>query len=373
MMLSKPTPLLPDSRNAELLDAQSLPYPTPARIRGLDGLRAAAVVWVMISHYCPEKGTMGVLDRMIRSGAFGVEVFFVLSGFLITYLLLNEEVATGSISLKLFYARRALRIVPPLFFYLFVLAALCFVGVVSVTPIDFIASSFFFRNFVGTAVETGHLWTLAIEEQFYLLFPLFLLIVATSSKRVRITFVLCALLPFWSYYILHAAKPASMNYTRTDVRVQPLLIGALLALMVAEPVSRRLLRGPCAQGTWISCAAVAFLLLAQTTNLLNVPVFRLFVPSGCGLSIAVIINTLLHNQRAAYVAVLELPAVAWLGRLSYSLYLWQQLFAAHILHIKPTWFRVFPINVLFAVGCAVFSYYILERPLMSLRKYLRHH
>ena len=316
---------------------------------------------------------MGVLDRMIRSGAFGVEVFFVLSGFLITYLLLNEEKLTGSISLKLFYARRALRIVPPLAFYLLVLVALCFVGVVSVTPIDFIASSFFFRNFAGTAVETGHLWTLAIEEQFYLLFPLFLLITTTSSKRIGITFALCALLPLWSYYVLHAAEPASMNYTRTDVRVQPLLIGALLALMLAEPVSRRLLRGSWAQGAWISSAAVAYLVVAQTTNILNIPVLRLFVPSGCGLSIAVIINTLWHNQTAFYVSVLELPAVAWLGRLSYSLYLWQQLFAGHIRHIKPTWFRVLPLNILLAIGCAVISYYILERPLMSLRRYLRHH
>ncbi len=123
------------------------------RLPGLDGLRGIAVLLDLLLHYCPHTATRTVLDRIIRRGGFGVEVFFVLSGFLITDLLLREERAHGHISIRLFYARRALRILPPLLLLLIFLAVARGWGGIQTPVRDLFAGLFFFRNYAGTSGE----------------------------------------------------------------------------------------------------------------------------------------------------------------------------------------------------------------------------
>src|SRR5271165_53500 len=168
------------------------------RLAGLDGLRGYAVLFVMFSHYYVGK-LFGISeDRLITLGVYGVEIFFILSGFLITFLLLKEEREYGRIALGLFFGRRALRILPPVFFFLLTLVLLTGLGFFNIPVLDFIAGACFFRNYVTDgSPETGHLWTLAIEEHFYLAWPFFLVLISSKPARAVICgFIICAA-PFW--------------------------------------------------------------------------------------------------------------------------------------------------------------------------------
>ena len=145
-------------------------------VPGLDGVRALAVGLVIFEHSVvfdqfSHFGSVG-----LSGGHTGVALFFVLSGYLITTLLLREEERTGFISLRFFYIRRALRLFPALWLYLFVVAVLTLAGWLPHNPWhSFFSSLLYFRNIVGRGHETDQLWSLSIEEQFYIIWPLILI------------------------------------------------------------------------------------------------------------------------------------------------------------------------------------------------------
>jgi peptidoglycan/LPS O-acetylase OafA/YrhL len=163
------------------------------KLPSLDGWRAVSIALVLLLHssYAP-----GFLSRFhwpimrFDAGDLGVRFFFVISGFLITFLLLQEHAKHDAISLKHFYMRRALRILPVYFFYLFVLG---FLTRYSQAPSAWLANATFTTNFFGTPWSTGHLWSLGVEEQFYLLWPWFLVVVLNRqegcSKLLKILIV----------------------------------------------------------------------------------------------------------------------------------------------------------------------------------------
>src|SRR6266478_1710213 len=131
------------------------------RIPGLDGLRAISIALVLAYHSADPM----LAPHSFRSkGNFGVEVFFVLSGYLITWLLLTEESVDGSFRLRAFYARRALRILPPALFYIACVSTLGLLGVIAMKLWDVVPCIFFFRNLTTGANVTEHFWSLAIEE-----------------------------------------------------------------------------------------------------------------------------------------------------------------------------------------------------------------
>ena len=342
------------------------------KLPGLDGLRAVAVSLVLFAHFCPRFSAKPTLDRLVEQGGFGVEIFFVLSGFLITHLLIREEQTSGNISIRLFYLRRALRILPPLLAFLAFLALASALGAVNVPAIDMISGLFFLRNYIGTSLETGHLWSLAIEEQFYLIWPISLVFIGSVRWRLYLTAALVCLLPFWQNLSFRLAGGAqAVNGWRTDLRMEPLAIGALLALLLAVPTTRSLLTHRFVQGPWPAAGALIFLCLALLTNALDVPVLRAFLPTMMWLCVAVAINCSIHGRDSLLTTVLETKPLVWLGTLSYSLYLWQQPFAPRLPHVPTTWFRTFPVDLLLALFLATCSYYIIERPFLSLRGRLR--
>jgi peptidoglycan/LPS O-acetylase OafA/YrhL len=150
--------------------------PRTGRITGLDGIRALAIGLVLFSHRVIFDEFTYLRPIGINAGYAGVVVFFALSGFLITMLLLREELQTGRISLPLFYVRRALRLFPALWVYLFVVGAVCLAGALPHHPwYSLVSSLMYVRNLVGRGHETDHLWSLSIEEPFYLLWPLALI------------------------------------------------------------------------------------------------------------------------------------------------------------------------------------------------------
>jgi peptidoglycan/LPS O-acetylase OafA/YrhL len=358
------------SETASLAPAPEAVVPTPAPVsprpsesclRGylptLDGWRAIAILMVISSH---ERLVIG--RSWLANGGIGVSIFFGLSGFLICSRLLEEHASTGGISLRGFYVRRAFRIFPAAWTYLAGLAVLTAVGALAVQPSEFLGSVFFFRNYYPATDRwyTEHFWSLAVEEHFYLLFPALLALCGTGRARWVVPLLALAVAAWRAldnrFKWLSDALPHAYPYFRTDFRLDSLLWGCWTAMLVARYHER--LRGRLILAIGLVSAAVV---IGSTSNVIQVPTAVLVALIPWMLAATVL------RPRGVVGRVLELPPVRWIGRLSYSLYLWQQLFfVGWTYNLAPAMYpwQDFPWNVLALVSCASASYYLLERPLM---------
>jgi peptidoglycan/LPS O-acetylase OafA/YrhL len=313
------------------------------RIPSLDGLRAISILMVVVGHWAE------LHYRSDVAGAFanlGVRVFFVISGYLITTLLLKEYGKTSTIDLGAFYVRRAYRILP---------AAMAFM-----LPIFLVywhelrwyhmaAAVFYVANFdYAHPWFLGHLWSLSVEEQFYLLWPYALR--KWHAHRVRILLGVVAIAP--AYRVLCHFLGLHGRGDETFPAVADILaIGCLLAIF-SHRVPR--IRGSVALAMVVPVVLVPTYwgtIRFHTTAVLLVILWPLLHLSIAGL--------VLHVVQTPY-RILNMRPVEWLGRISYSLYLWQQVFSFGP-HPRP-WFYV-----LFAVGMASASYYVIEQPMLRLR------
>ena len=219
------------------------------RIPSIDGLRAVSIAMVVIAHSRIEQRVLPILKPLVAilgNGPQGVSIFFVISGFLITKLLLEEEDRSGALSLRDFYVRRAFRILPACYAFLAALLILKQVGLVTVSPLGWLSAAFFARNY-ALPVEradwyTAHCWSLSVEEQFYLLWPL-ILRVAGRRKATWIASLLIAAGPFSraiTYEILPSARTDIIYLTHT--RVDTLMFGCLTALLWHSVCFRRIVQ-----------------------------------------------------------------------------------------------------------------------------------
>jgi peptidoglycan/LPS O-acetylase OafA/YrhL len=329
----------------------------PNRIRGLDGMRAVSALGVMCFHYVDSMSGIipDWMDRVMRRGMLGVEVFFVISGFLITRSLLRDESKSGSLELRDFYVKRAIRILPPAFAFLLVLLLLKNVFNILVPNFDFLSCAVFFRNWVDGAGLTAHYWSLSIEEQFYIMWPLLLLVVRTPKWRLLLTGCLLILGP-----VFRATHPFSIeNPWATHVHCDGLLTGCALAQIMQRDISHRILP------SWFVRSESVFILILLTYGALTTKQFEF---AGCmqWVLIALMLVYVMGARQGVVDWLLNCRVVVWIGTISYSLYLWQQLFCG----VHPL-LTIFPINFLCAFTCAATSYYVVERPFMRLRKKLR--
>lgn len=334
-----------------------------SRLPGLDGLRAVAVLLVVFHHLCSQ-GTFGrwpALAATLKHGSFGVQIFFVLSGFLITFLLLREERRSGTIDLKRFYFRRSLRILPPALVFLGAMLVLTLLGLVSIGNRDFLFSFLFIRNAYGTggSPEVAHFWSLAVEEQFYLTWPFFMLLFR-GRTRLTLTIALIAALAVW-----RATEIAHFGVTAAGA--ESLLIGCLLA-QVRD-----------ARPDWLSMSAPRLRtgVVAVAAAVVAIVAFAGIAPleaSGLAqtaalLAVAAIIATVAAGNVPGISTALSLRPVEWIGRLSYSLYLWQQVFCWSSIsgrYATADW----PSLIVASFLTAAFSYYVVEQPALAWRQRL---
>lgn len=206
-----------------------------AYIPSLDGWRAVAILIVLTSH-------LGL--GHIVPGGLGVTIFFFLSGYLITTLLIQEHGRKGSISISNFYIRRALRLMPPLVTTLALIYSLTATGITqgNVSLTGFTAQLLYFANYYylffdsgnTTPAGTGIFWSLAVEEHFYLIFPfLFSVLFRRSNGRTLVVALIatCAITLVWRYALIGIwESPASRTYYATDTRIDSIVFGCLLAL-----------------------------------------------------------------------------------------------------------------------------------------------
>jgi peptidoglycan/LPS O-acetylase OafA/YrhL len=318
------------------------------RIPSLDGLRAISIVLVILSHLVKWKHVSAPV--LGSYGALGVFVFFVLSGYLITNLLLREHERSATISLRDFYFRRAFRIFPAAFVFLAVVTVLYWkqIGWLHLAAaLFYVANMDMFRPWIF-----GHLWSLSIEEQFYLLWPFAL----KNWYRHKTAILLGAFLitPVFQTALL-AFKVHNGLVGSLPVYSSQLAIGCLLAVFaprlprIPKPVALIML--------------TAFILIPWfPANTALRTLFLLFILSPM-LHIAVA-GLVLHVIQVPYRVLNWLP-IAWLGRISYSLYLWQELFCSNAA-LHAGFVLVIP-----AVACACLSYYLVEQPMLRLRERVR--
>ena len=333
-------------------------------VAALDGLRAVAIGLVLVSHvtiYAPHDAWLR--QFALGCGATGVTLFFVLSGYLITTLLLREESRYGAVDMRAFYIRRALRLLPASYLYVGTIAVLAAAAVIAVPVHDLLASVLYVRNLVGRAHETGHLWSLAIEEQFYFAWPLLLLALA-PRRRLGVAVGLVALLVAWRVVLVlsgHAPSAAAL-YTRTDLRIDNLLVGCVLALVLARPGAAI---PPAWRRGWVGVATAA-LLVATGYVAEPHPLGGTIERTAVALAAMLVLVWVLASRDLPGTWVLRTPVAQWLGRLSYGIYLWQQLFLGPESPALP--FRSSPVvGVALALLAAQLSYHLVERPFLRLK------
>ena len=342
----------------------------PERLPSLDGLRGISAAMVVLGH--AEKLLKvgrhllfgaGVVDVW---GPVGVTLFFVISGFLITRLLIAEQDESGAINLFRFFVRRGLRILPAYWVYLSTIAVLACAGAVVAGRGGFAHAFSFTTDYVNPdSWVLNHSWSLSVEEQFYALWPLLLVIVgAAKARRTALLLIFAApLARVLTYFYVPHLRPAITSMLH--LRVDALMIGCWAALeQRLNPSSRPLeILGRPRTAAFAAAYCVLIAGIVRHVGFANVAFgYGLEELSACS-----IVLWALRHPASKPARVLNSPAFVHAGAISYSLYLWQQLW---LTHERPTPLWKIPLLVIGAVLCAEASYRLVERPLLRLRSRL---
>lgn len=330
-------------------------FGTQRTVPSLDGLRAISIAFVLVTHLIAAGHVSGGLSRVGKLGEFGVRIFFVISGYLITSILLAELRPKDWISLPRFYFRRMLRLLPAAYSYILVVAVLAAKHFVSLERWDLTAAITYTMNYhEERAWSLGHLWSLAVEEQFYLVWPLILRTLG-QLRSVPFLIALVVVAPF-----LRLASPYVGPAFNFLVWSDALATGCLLAILRKDlGANRRYAR--LLASRWFFLVPVAALLANFVPS---IKVYWLVSETVMNLSIAASADWAMRNADTAVGRFLNLPAVSFMGVLSYSLYLWQQIF------LNPesgSPYCVFPLNIILAVAMALVSYLMIEAPFLRFR------
>ncbi len=335
------------------------------RVPSIDGFRAISITLVVIHHLLnKEKADVNPLWYLIGNGFLGVFIFFVISGFLITTLLLREADSTGRISLSAFYLRRAFRILPPLYFYIAfaVLAAWALgtpLSVASISEAATLTQNIVIRN---SPWQFEHFWSLCIEEQFYLIWPItigYFIIRHRRQTAIRLVVALIVIAPILRTGVFVCCHDQALRHYLLGLlpaKMDALMYGCGTALAVGTPSFEKV---------YERASALIWLLLlwvAVISNYLTLRYGNYFSMSIGqtidGFCIAIMITWAARNAAGAAGRILNCRPVVHIGLISYSVYIWQTWF----LHAENhTVFGQTPWNLLSIWLAAEFSYFGIER------------
>lgn len=342
------------------------------RIASLDGFRAISIVMVLYGHLSGTRWFPVTHEAYKQSAGdlahLGVLIFFVISGFLITSLLMSEREKTGTISMKRFYLRRVLRIFPAFYTLILALIVANLIGWISLTGHDFAYALTYTVNYdPDSSWQIGHLWSLSIEEQFYLLWPLTLL--ALRQRRALIVAIAAIFIgPLVRAGILEWMFHVNPHTPLANMTIFPAMFDYL-----ATGCALALLRPWLLEQTWyLRLTGTRWLMLAVPLILLinrlsGYTVVMLLGSPVMNLCIALLIESSTRHSDSLAGRFLNWKPIAFLGVLSYSLYLWQQPFLDRYSH---SWVTAFPQNLVLAFVAALLSYHVVERSFLGLRRRL---
>jgi peptidoglycan/LPS O-acetylase OafA/YrhL len=334
------------------------------RVAEFDGLRAIAVTLVMIFH---------TTRTEFAGGWIGVDIFFVLSGFLITSILAREFDDTSSIKFGQFYIRRALRLFPALALMLALYAA-----IVLPFTTDFsryfeaiIAAAFYGMNWIrafqiDAEGHIGHTWSLAVEEQFYLVWPLVLIFAMKRGGRplaFKVALALVAAVAIWRMYLTESGAVPIRTYAGFDTRADALFIGCAFALISLSSdltaLATRTVAIPIAV-----IMAVSFL-TPWDTRWLALGGSTVIATCAAWLLVAC-----LNEPKGLFFSLLRSAPIQYCGRISYGIYLWHAMMASLLsnsrYHFSPLLISLIvpPVTLIIATA----SFFLIEKPFLKLKE-----
>lgn len=310
------------------------------KIPSLDGLRAVAILCVIASHW------IGRFRQAGQLGHFGVTAFFVISGYLITELMLRERVRTGDVSIKRFYQRRALRILPAYVVYLLAIAVLALANVYQIKARGWLGALTYTSCFMIPSMTWAlvHTWSLSVEEHFYLIWPVLFRGLRPRTAIGLLSMVILAS-PALRHYTERWFDPAYSSFSQ----MSSIAAGCLLAFVLGYGV--RL-----SSWTWGLGAVGIFALSFTGQDPLRAALLDTERAVGFALLMAMILSL---SPRNPIYRVLNWPLLAQIGVLSYSLYLWQQPLTDGRM---PIWLGAPLLGII-----AFASYRFIESPFLRLK------
>ncbi len=344
---------------------------TSGRIPGLDGLRALSILIVILGHFfLPNTGGVAAL---------GVYVFFAISGFLITRLLFLENKKTGSVSAKNFYSRRFFRLYPVLLFYLVVIAGINLLHGDKNQPSEIFSVLFYYINYLSgyrilhnepLVMQVGVLWSLSIEEHFYLIVPLFFIAVKGRPRPLfwfaSLACVIPLILRCLYVYLWPEIIGKLITYRNSETRFDSIAVGVMLAILCETKVREKVVRVLSSRTAFALAGLTVFVSVLIKNDLFKETLRFSLISLSC---VPLICGIVFGKHLSLFQRIANLPLFVWIGKLSYSLYVWHG-FAAYFLvllgyqHTYPG-FGTAGVAVTFALASC--SYYLVETPFLRLR------
>lgn len=350
--------------------------PIESRLHGLDGWRAIAILFVLIGHgalngHISTPETASFVQSHLPNGRDGVRIFFILSGFLITSLLLREELKTGRLYIFSFFARRTLRIFPVYLIYVAAIACLNIYWDWGFSWRNFIAPLTFSTGLWLEEYNTwvfGHFWTLTVEELFYLCWPVFF---SFAYRQVRIPFALFTIvgLPVLRVVTLGTLYQPYFQYGFL-LNIDFIMMGCLAAILVDR------FKSEIAKiETWVGTTAIVIGLsvfwgaerwvqYGSTSWPSSIDIGIASTLMGAGLAVAISASTLF--TRSTITRLLEFPPLKTLGGISYGVYIWQQLIINPYQATLYSW-QMFPANILASILAGWLSWHLIEKWFLRLK------
>jgi peptidoglycan/LPS O-acetylase OafA/YrhL len=337
-----------------------------SRIPSLDGLRAISILLVLLSHIAGTRNAypLQTLSPFGDIGNLGVRVFFVISGFLITTLLLDELNKTGRISLPWFYFRRTLRIFPANYVLVAAIGLASLAGWVTLSRYDLLGSFAYLQNYYPhRSWSLGHLWSLAVEEQFYLIWPATLALLGRGRAfKVVLSMLVFAPVVRIGMWLSLPLEWRELTDTAFPAVMDPLAIGCVLAIARKQLESQAwymsLLASPV-------LAALPILAVAVNAPLVDRP----RIAYAVGLPVVNLLIAIILHRAVAFPGNTSGRLLNWgplqaMGVLSYSIYLWQQPF---LNRNSAGFVNSFPVNIALVMVFAPTSYFLVESTMLRLR------
>lgn len=363
-------------RESSLTDS----FSKTARHPGLDGIRGIAILIVVLRHAAGQ-----LVERLppaiewhfyvFANGNLGVTIFFVLSGYLITLVLAREADSPLEVILKNFYFKRVLRIFPAFFFYLVVILALALLSKIQLNMNAWFAAFFFVMNYFHGRPDShlvGHTWSLAVEEQFYIIWPLFFYWVTRKlDQRFKILIFLLACAPLVRALQRVATSIFDLNWIHWDLnsmfhtRYDSLLIGCVLALLIDNVKFQNWMRKYFSRD-WIYLFLVPCILLLPEVPLSQLKIKNFMFEDFFVLPIQnLLIACCIWRAYNYFGKILDFifcfGPLRYLGKISFSVYLW------HLLFLNIEHFSIF-FKLVFVILAGFFSYQFIERPFLKLKE-----
>ena len=343
----------------------------------LDGFRGISILLVLIHH---------LYHPLMPGGFLGVDMFFVLSGFLITSLLVEEWHQYGSISLKNFYVRRFLRLMPAVLLLILVLSVFAFLIQEKETAaktfqavwltLSYGSNWFYAFDVFSANNPLGVTWSLAIEEQFYLAFPLLLLLaLKLKLKHTSIVFLLLLsiiVIAFNRWSLAGQDVTIERVYYASDTRADALLVGCLVAFFASWGLfSYKSVQLYLKIGSILALVFMCFMIGTASTS--DVTLYE----TGYVLieiSIAVLLIVIVVYRPRAIVRILGFSPLVWIGRVSYGLYLWHWCVRYYIYDGQslPASYIQFTVALCLSFLLTLCSFYLVEKPILRLKGRFTH-